>query len=210
MGPSGRGKSLASDAVVSDLRREFGRKMFHMLALVYWAAFAYLGWPRVVYWLGGWLIVVTAIETARLRIAAVERRLVGWFEGMIRDTERKHYSGIIHTTTGSLLAMLIARGDPAIVGAAIGQLAFGDAAAALVGKAFGRVKILGGKKSLEGSLACAAACYAVAIAAGVRPGAALASALVASAVELLPTTGFFNDNLWMPAASAIVLRALGT
>ncbi|MDE2143382.1 MAG: hypothetical protein KGJ84_13315 [Elusimicrobia bacterium] len=194
---------------MSELSREFGRKAFHMLALVYWAAFWLLGWPTAGYWMAGWLIVVLTIETARLRIPAVERRLVSAFEGMIRDTERRHYSGIVHTTSGSLAAMLIARGDPAIVGAAIGQLAFGDAAAALVGKAFGRTKILGGKKSLEGSLAGLAACFAIALLCGVRPGAALLSALAAMTVELLPTTGFFNDNLWMPAASAVVLRVVG-
>jgi dolichol kinase len=194
---------------MSDLRREFGRKAFHMLSLVYWAAFGLVGWPAIVYWMSGWLVVVVAIETARLRIPSVERRLVGLFEGMIRDTERRHYSGIVHTTSGSLAAMLIARGDPMIVGAAIGQLAFGDAAAALAGKAFGRTKILGGKKSLEGSLAGLAACYAAAVLCGVRPGAALLSALAAMTVELLPTTGFFNDNLWMPAASAAVLRLVG-
>jgi dolichol kinase len=194
---------------VSDLRREFGRKAFHMLSLVYLGAFAFFGWPRIVPILTAWLAVVTAIETARLRVPAVERRLVGLFEGMIRETERKHYSGIIHTTTGSLAAMLIARGDPVIVAAAIGQLAFGDAAAALAGKAFGRTKILGGKKSLEGSLAGLAACYAVAILAGVRPGAALLSACATMTVELLPTTGFFNDNLWMPVTAAVVLTLAG-
>lgn len=194
---------------MSDLRREFGRKAFHMLSLVYWAAFAFFGWPRIVRIMGAWLVVVIAIETARLRIPAVERRLVSWFDGMIRETERRHYSGILHTTTGSLVAMLIASGDPVIVGTAVGQLAFGDAAAALAGKAFGRTKILGGQKSLEGSLAGLAACYAVAVLCGVRPGAALLSACAAMIVELLPTTGFFNDNLWMPAASALVLRLVG-
>ena len=194
---------------MSELTREFGRKAFHMLSLAYWAAFFYFGWPRIVYWMCGWLLIALIVETARLYVPAVQRLLVGFFEGMIRESERRHYSGIVHTTTGSLAAMLIAQGDPVIVGAAIGSLAFGDAAAALVGKAFGRVKILGGKKSLEGSLACFAACFAVAILVGVRPGAALASALAATAVELLPTTGFFNDNLWMPVAAAIVLRVLG-
>ena len=200
---------MAPGTVVSGLRAEFGRKAFHMLGLVYWAAFVFFGWPRIGYWLAGWLLVVTAIETARLRVPAMERFLFGLFDGMIRDTERTHFSGIIHTTAGSLAAMLIAGGNGAIVGAAIGQLTFGDSAAALAGKAFGRTKIRGGKKSVEGSLACLATCYAVAVACGVRPGPALASALAATAVELLPTTGFFNDNLWMPVASAVVLRVLG-
>lgn len=194
---------------MSDLRREFGRKAFHMLSLVYWGAFLLIGWPRVGWCMAAWLAVVLVIETARLRVPSVERVLVGAFEGMIRDTERRHYSGIVHTTAGSLSAMLIAQGDPLIVGTAVGQLAFGDAAAALAGKAFGKTKILGGKKSLEGSLACFSACYAIAVFVGVRPEAALASSAAATCVELLPTTGFFNDNLWLPIASALVARLLG-
>lgn len=194
---------------MSDLSKELGRKAFHMLCLGYWAAFAYFGWPRVGYMLAGWLVVVLIIETARLRIPAVERRLVAAFDGMIRDTERTHYSGILHTTTGSLAAMLVARGNPVIVGAAIGQLAFGDACAALAGKAFGKTKILGGKKSLEGSLACLSACFAVAVLVGVPPGAALLCSAAATVVELLPTTGLFNDNLWLPVVSAVVLTILG-
>ncbi|HEX4048108.1 MAG TPA: hypothetical protein VH309_09760 [Elusimicrobiota bacterium] len=194
---------------MSDLRREFGRKAFHMLSLVYWGAFFVLGWPRIVSWMCAWLLIVLLIETARLRVPALERRLVAFFDGLIRETERRHYSGIFHTTAGSLAAMLIAGGDRVIVGAAIGSLAFGDAAAALIGKAFGRTRILGGQKSLEGSVACFAACYALAIFVGVRPGAAAASSLAATVVELLPTTGFFNDNLWMPIAAASVLRVLG-
>jgi dolichol kinase len=194
---------------MTELRAEFKRKAFHMMSLVYWAAFAYFGWPATGKLMAAWLAAVFVLETARLKVPAVERRLVGAFEGMIRDTERRHYSGIIHTTGGTLAAMLIAAGDPVIVGVAVGQLAFGDAAAALVGKAFGKVKIAGGKKSLEGTLACLATCHAVALGAGARPGAALASAVVASAVELLPTSGFLNDNFWMPVASALVLRFLG-
>jgi phytol kinase len=194
---------------VSELRREFGRKAFHMLSLVYWAAFFFFGWPRIVPMMCVWLAIVLIVETARLRVPIVEKTLTGLFEGLIRETERKHYSGIVHTTAGSLIAMVVASGDPVIVGASIGSLAFGDSAAALVGKAFGRTKILGGHKSLEGSLACFSACFALSICVGVRPGAALAAALAATAVELLPTTGFFNDNLWMPVAAAVVLRVLG-
>lgn len=193
---------------MSELRRELGRKAFHMLALVYWAAFTVLGWPRAGWVMAAWLCVVVVIETARLKIPRLERFLVGLFDGMMRETERRHYSGIIHTTAGSLAAMIIARGDGAIVGAAIGQLAFGDAAAALVGKAFGRTKLFGGKKSLEGSLAGLAAGFSVAVACGISPGASLAAATAASVIEVLPTTGWFNDNLWMPVAAAAVLALL--
>ena len=195
--------------MVSDLKREFGRKAFHMLSLVYLGAFHLLGWPRAGYAMAAWLPVVLVIEVARLKVPALERALVAFFDGLIRETERKHFSGIIYTTAGSLAAMLIARGDPAIVGAAILQLALGDAASALAGKAFGRTKLFGGLKSLEGCLAGLAVGFASALACGVRPGAAFAAALAGSLAELLPTTPWFNDNLWIPVASAAVLRLVG-
>lgn len=195
--------------VVGDLKREFGRKAFHMLSLGYLGAFHLLGWPRMGWVMAVWLPVVLLIEVARLKIPAIERTLVGFFEGMIRETERKHFSGIFHTTAGSSAAMLIARGDPVIVGAAILQLALGDAASALVGKAFGRTKLFGGAKSLEGSLAGFSVGFAAALACGVRPGAALVAALAGALAELLPTTVWSNDNLWIPVASATALRIVG-
>ncbi|MBI2387058.1 MAG: hypothetical protein HYV14_13790 [Elusimicrobia bacterium] len=195
--------------MTSDLRREFGRKTFHMLSLAYLGAFHLVGWPRVGWMMAVWLPVVLLIETLRLKVPAIERALVGFFDGMIRETERKHFSGIFHTTAGSLAAMLIARGEPMIVGAAILQLALGDAASALVGKAYGRTKLFGGAKSLEGSLAGLAVGFAAALACGLRPGAAFAAALAGALAELLPTTPWSNDNLWIPVASATILRIVG-
>jgi len=195
--------------VKSELLREFGRKTFHQLSLVYLVAFHLLGWPLVAYAMCVWFPIVFIIETARLKVPAVERFLLGLMGGLMRESERAHYSGIIFTTAGSFAAMLIARGDPVIVGAAILQLAFGDTASALVGKAFGRTKLFGGVKSLEGSLAGFAVGFAAALACGVRPGAAFAAALAGSLAELLPTTPVFNDNLWIPVASATVLALVG-
>jgi len=195
--------------VKNELLREFGRKAFHQLSLVYLIAFHYFGWPLIGRLMACWLLVVFVIETARLRVPAVERFLLGLMGGLMRESERRHYSGIIFTTAGSLAAMMIARGNPVIVGAAILQLALGDAASALVGKAFGRTKLFGGAKSLEGSLAGFAVGFAAALACGVSPSAALAAALAGSLAELLPTTPWFNDNLWIPVASAAVLRLLG-
>lgn len=191
-----------------ELRREFARKSFHMLSLAYLAGFRWLGWPLAGQAMVTWLVVCLVIETARLKVPVVERALVDFFDGLIRETERTHFSGIVHTTAGCLLAMLVGGGDTVIVTAAILQLSFADAAAALAGKAWGRTRILGGKKTLEGSAAGFAAGLACALAAGVPPGPAAASALAVSLVELLPTTGWFNDNLTIPLAGAGVLRLL--
>lgn len=195
---------------MSDLRREFGRKAFHLLSLGYLAAFHMIGWPSIARGMIVWLAVVLAVETARLKSPPLERALADFFAGLIRETERRHFSGIVHTTAGSLAAMCIAGGNPMIVCAALFQLALGDAASALVGKAFGRHAIFGGLKSLEGTLAGFTVGFAAALTCGVRPGAAFMAASAGALVELLPTSGWCNDNFWIPVASASVLRLMGS
>lgn len=196
--------------VKSELIREFGRKSFHQLSLAYLVAFWYFGWPRIATVMSAWFAVVLVIETARLKVPVIERFLLGLMGGLMRESERRHYSGIMFTTVGSFSAMLIARGDPTIVAAAILQLSLADSASALIGKAFGKTKLFGGVKSLEGSLGGLAVGFAAALACGVRPGAAFAAALAGALVELLPTKPWLNDNMTIPVASAVVLSLMGT
>jgi dolichol kinase len=128
---------------------------------------------------------------------------------MIRETEQRAYSGIFHTTTGCLATILIVGRRPRVVTAALLCLALGDAAAALVGKAWGRHRFPGSAKSWEGSLACWLVCLGAGWAAGLGPLPAAGAAFAATFVVLLPTTRFFNDNLWMPVAAAVAAAALG-
>lgn len=188
------------------LRRELGRKAFHLLSLAYLAAFHLIGYPRVLAPLAVWLVFVAAVETGRFLFPGLNRVLTGFFHGMIRETERRAFSGIFHTTAGCLSAILLAGGRAEVVTAALLCLALGDAAAALAGKAWGRHRLPGSVKSFEGSAACLLVCLACGLAAGLGVLPAAAAALAATAVELLPTTRFFNDNLWMPAAAALAAR----
>jgi dolichol kinase len=194
---------------MTGLRRELGRKAFHMLSLAYLAAYHLIGWPRVLIALAAWLAVVTCVETGRFLSERLNRILTGFFHGMIRDSEHRAYSGIFHTTAGCLATMLIAGPRPEVVTAAVLCLALGDAAAALAGKAWGRHRLPGSSKSVEGSLACLAVCLSAGAACGLGAAAAAGAALAATIVESLPTTRFFNDNLWMPVAAAAAALLLG-
>jgi len=194
---------------MTDLRRELGRKAFHMLSLVYLAAYHLIGFPRVLVPLAVWLVLVTCVETGRFLSERLNLVLTGFFRGMIRETEQRSYSGIFHTTAGCLATMLLAGRRPRVVTAALLCLALGDAAAALVGKAWGRHRLPGSAKSVEGSLACLLVCLGAGLAAGLGVMPAAAAALAAAVVELLPTTRFCNDNLWMPVAAAVAAMLLG-
>ena len=194
---------------MTDVRRELGRKAFHMLSLVYLAAFHLIGYPRVLIPLAAWLAFVAAVETGRFASERLNRALTGFFRGMIRETEQRAFSGIVHTTAGCLATILIAGRRPRVVTAALLCLALGDAAAALAGKAWGRHRFLGSAKSVEGSLACLLVCLGVGWTAGLGPLPAAGAALAATLVEMLPTTSFFNDNLWLPVAAAAAAVTLG-
>lgn len=190
---------------MSDWVKECARKAFHMLSLAYLAAYWLLGYPRVLAWMAAWTALVVAAETARLYWPAFNEALFSVFAGIERPEERGRYSGIFHTTVGAFLLFLGFGGHPRIVAAAIGYVAFGDTAAALGGKLLGRRRLFSGRKTLEGSLCCLAACLLLGWALGLGAGASFSGALAATAIELVPTTRFFNDNLWMPVGTAAVL-----
>ncbi len=110
-------------------------------------------------------------------------------------------------------------GDRWLVVASIYAWGFGDAAAALVGKRFGRHKLawkrLDGKKSLEGSAAMFAVSFAsVAAVLSLRGGlalpallaASLAAAAVSTLVELYTSGGY--DTVTCPLAAMAVLLPL--
>ena len=191
---------------MNDLAKEFGRKAFHMLSLVYLAAYMILGYPRVVAWMIPWTVFVLVMETARLYSKGLNDFLFGLLGALARSEERTRYSGIVHTTLGSFLLFLAFGKQPPLVSAGLLSLALGDAAAALVGKSIGRHRILGSKKSLEGSLACFLTCAAAGAWSGFPAGCAVVGAAVGTVIEFMPTTALFNDNLWMPIGVALALR----
>ena len=84
-------------------------------------------------------------------------------------------------------------------------LAFGDAVAALAGKAWGKHKIYAGK-SLEGSLACFIVCFIAGLFLLPTWQFAFAGALIAAFIETIPWP--LNDNFWMQILNAGILTFL--
>jgi dolichol kinase len=189
----------------SPLVRELARKAFHMLSLLYLFVYKTFGPDAALQATAAWTVIVFAVETARLLSPRLNRALTSFFGGLARAEEADKYSGIMHTTLGALLVFRFFGDNPTIVSAAIYYVAFGDAAAALIGKSFGRHRIRPGK-SLEGSLACFSTCAAAGAGLGIEPGAVFFSAAAATLVELVPTSRWFNDNLWIPVVTATVIR----
>lgn len=194
---------------MSAWRAEVGRKAFHFLCLVYLAAFHLRGRSETLVLLGVWMGVIVAVETLRLRRPEVNAFLLRTFQGIHRPHEAERVSAIIWTSLGCWLTFWLFGDRPRLVDAGVLCLAFGDAAAALVGKALGRSRFefRGRTKSLEGTLACFAASAACVLALGFPPAAAAAAAAAATALEL--TAPPPDDNFWLPLAAASVLTLFG-
>ncbi|MBI4249262.1 MAG: hypothetical protein HY611_07145 [Elusimicrobia bacterium] len=189
---------------------EIRRKLFHLLILGYVALYLLLGRSAAAWTLGFWALAVAFIEWLRLRSPRLNARIFKLFGAVARKEESGRLSGVVFTSWGCWLAVLFFGERPAVIVAALACLAFGDAAAALVGKTMGRhwwPSAAGRRKSLEGSAACFAACLCIIRAAGFTPAGALAAAAVCTLLEVLPLP--LNDNLWMPLGTAAVLTAFG-
>lgn len=183
---------------------EIRRKSFHLLSLLYILAFWLLPRQMVLTGLGILIVLVVLAEVLRLRIPSLNEKLLTVLGGVHRDQEVKALSGLPWTLCGSFLTIFLFP-DRTIVLISFLYLAFGDAFAALVGKRLGKHKILGGDKSVEGSLGCFTACYVISLFFFSWPLALLA-ALLATIVEVIPWP--LNDNFWMPLVSASFLTAL--
>jgi dolichol kinase len=186
-----------------NLRAEIWRKVVHLstLCLPVWILLAPSAWL-----LRGLLlafVLFLVVDLTRLRWGAFGSWLHGWIAGSLRPTEAQRPTSA-HYLTGAacLLAWLLPR---PMAAAALAIPIVGDAAAALVGRRFGRRRW--GAKSLEGSLAF--------FLAGVLAGwlflhssllALCVATAVATCVEALPLR--LDDNLVTPLVCALALYGL--
>ena len=119
------------------LRREVARKGLHLVFVVVPVAYA-LGLPRgyLVAALGAGATVAVIIELARAWHAPTRERFVRWVGVLLREHEHARWSGATWMVLSMLALAAFAPRSVAI--AAMWAISAGDAAAALVGRAFER------------------------------------------------------------------------
>ena len=146
------------------------------------------------------------LELLRRRSPAANARLMRFFAPIARPHEADHVnSGTWYMTALVLLTLTY---SPLLCVVAVAVLGFGDPAAAIIGRRFGRVRLRHGR-SLEGTLAfvvvgtCAAAAFVCFLpappAAAVAWPVALAAALAGAAAELYSRR--IDDNFAIPIAA---------
>ena len=165
------------------------------------------------------------VECARWNHGRFGVWFLRYFSSMLRKEEERQVTGATYLMSGSAICSLISLYSEAAAACVFLGLTFfilGDAVAALVGKAIGRIKI--GEKTLEGSIGCCLVCALLAFSVFPNlPGflgdwggeLSLVQVLVLSAtvslLELVPVRLWglvINDNLYVPAVTSAVALTL--
>ena len=206
------------------LVREIRRKSFHLSGLIIPALYAAGlvltrdGEPIITrgsatLLLGGITATYFIFEILRLFSSRANEFLVRRLRLLMRRGEVREVTGTGYYLLGACFT--VALFDPPVAIAAILFLVVGDPAAAIVGKAIGRIRILQ-SKTVEGSFACLATCFLIGLAVFHQVGArwpdaarlAVVGAIAAALVELLPLR--INDNVTIPLISGLVLMLTAT
>ena len=206
---------------------EINRKLLHGLAVALPAGIFYgpdllqVSQATASVIIGALFGLALLIETMRFRSPLVGALFRKWFGSMLRTRESRSLTGATYVMAGSFLCSLIALQEglaPAAAFLSLTLFILGDAVAALVGKAIGRIRI--GDKTLEGALGCFTLCALLACLVFPRlqdfpeawsmPTLLLISALVAI-LELFPVRlgrWSLNDNLYVPVCVTFIALAL--
>lgn len=187
-------------------REEATRKSVHVLVSLVAAAVVWT-LPEVVaaITIAGATFVALSVETARRSSDAFGRLFEQHLGHLLRPRERGRLTGATMLAIAYTLTVVLFPGLPALAGILVAGVA--DAAAAVVGKRFGRRRYPGGK-SLEGSLVFLAVVVPILLLATGLPLAAVAAvALVLTATEALSLP--VDDNLYLPILAALAVHLAG-
>ena len=184
-------------------KREFFRKTIHVSALILPFSYRYLfhnDRKLAFIVLIPLTLIALVIEIARIEHKTIKRIFLDFFGLMLREHEFHDFTGATYMMISALICIAVFPADIAFV--AIAFLAIGDTLAALVGIPFGKRKLLGTNKSLEGSMACFIGTFVFAIF-FLNPFIALAGAVAATIAEIYPLP--VDDNIKIPISAGIVM-----
>lgn len=182
-------------------RSEVYRKMIHIgFSLLAACYLLFFDRSAMVWTFGVFTGIIVVGEILRMRFSFFTRVYRRVFGNVVRKSEEHTFTGATFTVFGAFVTVLIFEKSVAVYALLI--LALGDSLAALVGRRWGRRPLL--DKTVEGTVTFLLIAILLALTVpGVPRLGAVLGALVATAVELLPSP--VNDNLMIPLSAAITL-----
>jgi dolichol kinase len=209
---------------------EISRKLLHLFALLMPVGIFYapkLSFPGLLVplFLLGLFLLSVIVEMLRFKIPAIQKAVLFFFGHMMRKEEHFVISGWTWVIGAAFLCSVLFKEKPHISFMALSLFILGDAMAALIGISMGKIMI--GKKTLEGSIACFVTCIILFTAVfpfvpglieacGFKKGFPLltimATSFVVTFFELIPLKISpritINDNLGVPVISGYILMGI--
>lgn len=184
------------------LSYEVRRKFIHFSALLIPIGYYFLSQEVVLAVLIPGTFLCLLIDMGRLYHEPTSRVFNRIFGRVLREHEGFHFTASTYLLFAATLCVIFFDRRVAIVSLLI--LIISDPTAALVGRKFGRIRLIGGK-TLEGS--CAFLISALIITflfPGLRLISKVAGAIAATVIELSPIG--IDDNLSIPLGSGLVMQ----
>lgn len=186
------------------MAQELQRKGIHLIGLIVPIVYSFTEQRTIIVIVGILTLIALLIELLKWLSPSFLKLFVRIFSPTLRPQERKGgFTGATYYLIGSFVCVFVFEKTLAIV--CICFLILGDLFAAIIGKQWGRTKLVS-QKSLEGSLACFAVCALIALSMKIHPIIALTGAAVATLIELFPLG--LDDNVAMPLISGIVMHLM--
>ncbi len=184
-------------------KNEIKRKIIHISSIFIPLSFRFLfqnDRSTFFLFLGPLTGIAIFIEIIRLQNRSFKKVFHDLVGILLRKHELNDFTGATYLLTSSAICIAIFPADIAFI--ALSFLAIGDSLAALIGIPFGRRKIFGSDKSLEGSIACFAGTFIFSIF-FINPVVAFFGALAATISEVCKIS--IDDNLKIPFISGIIM-----
>ena len=151
----------------------------------------------------GVVCIALVVELGKWILPSFRKLFFRIFNPLLRPHEKRGaMTGATFYIISTLLCIFIFDKHIAIV--CIFFIVLGDAAAALIGRKWGKIRLLG-NKSLEGSIACFGICAIITLF-WINPIVGITGAFVATLIELLPIP--IDDNLTVPIISGAVMQLM--
>ena len=182
---------------------ELQRKSTHLAGLIFPIIYIFSNKTVMLLILVSLACIALLIELGKFLLPPFRKLFLKLFKPLLRPHEQKGaLTGATFYIISTLLCIFLFDKSIAIV--CIFFIVLGDAAAALIGRKWGKIKLIG-NKSLEGSAACFGIC-AITTLFWINPIVGLTGAFVATLVELLPIP--IDDNLTMPLIAGAVMQLM--
>ena len=186
------------------LQHEIRRKIFHLVSLAIPLGYLVLEREIALNAVAITFVVVISIELARLFIPRIRKKIHPFFAPIMRVAEEKKLSGVTYLLGGAWVTIYLFEKEVAII--ALLLVSLSDAAAAIIGTAYGRIHLW--QKTLEGTVAFfTVAGFMMILVANLSLEQKIAGMVVSTLVELLPIP--VNDNLSLPIMTALAMQAVG-